>query len=86
MMAAVPGLIAKGGAEGVHVIAAPGVGAVAVKIDDGAGRASTPVALRAITQIGGLAIPEESKPEIDALLGPEVHGGEQPVGRLRTLL
>jgi L-asparaginase II len=86
MMAAVPGLIAKGGAEGVHVIAAPGVGAVAVKIDDGAGRASTPVALRAITQIGGLAIPEESKPEIDALLGPEVRGGEQPVGRLRTLL
>jgi L-asparaginase II len=86
MMAAVPGLIAKGGAEGVHVVAAPGVGAVAVKIDDGAGRASTPVALRAITQIGGLAIPEESKPEIDALLGPEVHGGEQPVGRLRTLL
>lgn len=86
MMTAVPGLLAKGGAEGVHVIAAPGVGAVAVKIDDGAGRASTPVALRAITQISGLEIPHESKPEIDALLGPEVHGGDQPVGRLRTLL
>jgi L-asparaginase II len=86
MMAAVPGLIAKGGAEGVHVIAAPGVGAVAVKIDDGAGRASTPVALRAFTQIGGLVVPEESKPEIDALLAPEVLGGDQPVGRLRTLL
>ncbi|MFC3493078.1 asparaginase [Glycomyces rhizosphaerae] len=86
MMTAVPGLLAKGGAEGVHVIAAPGVGAVAVKIDDGAGRASTPVALRAITQISGLEIPHESKPEIDALLWPEVHGGDQPVGRLRTLL
>jgi L-asparaginase II len=86
MMTAVPGLLAKGGAEGVHVIAAPGVGAVAVKIDDGAGRASTPVALRAITQISGLEIPEEAKPEVDALLAPEIRGGSQPVGRLRTLL
>lgn len=86
MMTALPGLLAKGGAEGVHVIAAPGVGAVAVKIDDGAGRASTPVALRAITQISGLEIPEDAKPEVDALLAPEIHGGDQPVGRLRTLL
>jgi L-asparaginase II len=86
MMTAVPGLLAKGGAEGVHVIAAPGVGAVAVKIDDGAGRASTPVALRAITQISGLAVPEEAKPEVDALLSPAVLGGAEPVGRLRTLL
>jgi L-asparaginase II len=86
MMTAVPGLLAKGGAEGFHVIAAPGVGGVAVKIDDGAGRASTPVALRAITHISGLDVPEESKPEIDALLWPEILGGDQPVGRLRTLL
>jgi L-asparaginase II len=86
MMTALPGLIAKGGAEGFHVIAAPGVGAVAVKIDDGAGRASTPVSLRAITTIAGLDVPKEAKPEVDALMWPEVHGGEQQVGRLRTLL
>lgn len=86
MMTALPGLLAKGGAEGVHVLAAPGVGAVAVKIDDGAGRASTPVALRALTAIAGLEIPREAKPEVDALMWPEVVGGEQPVGRLRTLL
>ncbi|HEX2145723.1 MAG TPA: asparaginase [Glycomyces sp.] len=86
MMSALSGLLAKGGAEGIHVLAAPGVGAVAVKIDDGAGRASTPVALRAITQTLGLAVPEETKPEIDALLWPEILGGGQPIGRLRTLL
>ena len=86
MMTALPGLLAKGGAEGVHVLAAPGVGAVAVKIDDGAGRASTPVSLRAITALAGLAVPKDAKPEVDALMWPEVHGGEQPVGRLRTLL
>jgi L-asparaginase II len=86
VMTALPGLLAKGGAEGVHVLAVPGVGAAAVKIDDGAGRASTPVALRALTTVGGLAVPEEAKPEVDALLWPEVLGGEQSVGRLRTLL
>jgi len=85
-MTALPGLLAKGGAEGVHVLAAPGFGAVAVKIDDGAGRASTPVALRALTTLGGLPVPEDAKPDVDALLWPEVHGGDQPVGRLRTLL
>lgn len=85
-MAAVPGLLAKGGAEGFHVVAAPGVGAVAVKIDDGGGRASMPVALRALTTIAGLDVPKEAKPEIDALTWPEVFGGGEPVGRVRTLL
>jgi L-asparaginase II len=86
MMTALPGLLAKGGAEGVHVVAAPGIGAVAVKIDDGAGRASTPVALRALTTIAGMVIPKDAKPEVDALTWPEVHGGDQAVGRLRPLL
>ena len=39
LMRAVPGLLAKGGAEGVQAVAVPGVGAVAIKIDDGAQRA-----------------------------------------------
>lgn len=85
-MTALPGLLAKGGAEGVHVIAFPGSGAVAVKIDDGAGRASMPVAIRALVRHTGLAIPESAKAEVDALVAPEVLGGGQPVGRLRTLL
>ncbi|MQM26760.1 asparaginase [Glycomyces albidus] len=85
-MAAVPGLLAKGGAEGFHVVAAPGVGAVAVKIDDGGGRASMPVALRALTTLAGMEIPLAAKPEIDALTWPEVLGGGEPVGRIRTLL
>ncbi|WP_030161812.1 asparaginase [Glycomyces sp. NRRL B-16210] len=85
-MTALPGLLAKGGAEGVHVLAAPGVGAAAVKIDDGGGRASTPVALRAMTRLAGLPIPDEAKPEVERLSWPEVLGGGRPVGRLRTLL
>ncbi|WP_100445216.1 asparaginase [Glycomyces xiaoerkulensis] len=85
-MAAVPGLLAKGGAEGLHAVAVPGVGAVAVKIDDGAGRASLPVALRALTTMAGFEYPEAAGPVVEALTWPEVYGGGQPVGRLRTLL
>jgi L-asparaginase II len=85
-MEAIPGLLAKFGAEGVHLLAAPGVGAVAVKIDDGAGRASMPVALRAFTTLGHLPVPESAKHVVEDLVGPEMWGGGQPVGRLRTLL
>lgn len=85
-MSAVPGLVAKGGAEGVHALAVPGAGAVAVKIDDGAGRASMPVALRALDTMAGYEFPAESKPVVEAMSWPEVYGGGQPVGRLRTLL
>ena len=42
LMRAVPGLLVKGGADGVHVAAVPGRGAVALKLDDGAERGRTP--------------------------------------------
>ena len=38
LMRAVPGLLVKGGADGVHVAAVPGRGAVALKLDDGGER------------------------------------------------
>ncbi|GAB3655059.1 asparaginase [Glycomyces tarimensis] len=85
-MRAVPGLVAKAGAEGLHAVAVPGIGAVAVKIDDGAGRASMPVALRALQTMAGYAFPDEAKSVVEDLLRPEVYGGGRPVGRLRTLL
>lgn len=85
-MAAVPGLLAKGGAEGVHALAVPGVGAVAVKIDDGAGRASMPVALRALAAKLEYRFPESAVRVIGELTAPEVLGGGQPVGSLRALL
>jgi L-asparaginase II len=85
-MAAVPGLLATGGAEGVHAVAVPGVGAVAVKIDDGAGRASMPVALRALASKLEYRFPESAAGVIEELAAPAVLGGGQPVGRLRVLL
>ncbi|WP_371617716.1 asparaginase [Streptomyces sp. NBC_00454] len=80
-MEAIPGLLSKLGAEGVHLLAAPGFGAVAVKIDDGAGRASMPVALRAFTSLGHLTVPESAERAVQDLVCPQMWGGV-----LRTLV
>jgi L-asparaginase II len=74
LMQAVPGLLAKGGAEGVVAVAVPGVGAVAIKIGDGAMRARIPVLLSALRKLGVPA---------PALIEP-VLGGGQPVGEVRA--
>ncbi|MER6594526.1 asparaginase, partial [Micromonospora purpureochromogenes] len=52
LMRGVPGALAKVGAEGVIAAAVPGVGAVALKIDDGAGRARMPVLVSALRRLG----------------------------------
>jgi L-asparaginase II len=52
LMRAVPGLLLKGGAEGVAAAALPGVGAVALKIDDGGMRARLPVLAAAFARLG----------------------------------
>jgi len=75
LMSAVPGLLAKGGAEGVVAVAVPEVGAVAIKIEDGAMRARTPVLLSALRRLG-VAVPEMT--EI-------VLGGGEPVGEVRSV-
>jgi L-asparaginase II len=51
-MRAVPGLIAKGGAEGLMAMAAPGIGAVVIKVDDGAIRPLRPILVSALTRLG----------------------------------
>jgi L-asparaginase II len=75
LMRAVPGLLAKGGAEGVVAVAVPGAGAVAIKIEDGAMRARTPVLLSALRRLG-LAVPAMPEP---------VLGGGEPVGEVRSV-
>lgn len=76
LMRGVPGLVAKGGAEGVHAVALPGVGAVALKIDDGARRAAMPVLKAALRRLGlDVAVP-----------GEPVHGGGAPVGEVRAVV
>jgi L-asparaginase II len=76
LMDAVPGLLVKGGAEGVDAFALSDGRAGAVKIDDGAHRARTPVTVAALRLLG-VAIPGE-------LATAPVIGGEAEVGVIRA--
>lgn len=78
------GGIAKIGAEGLVVIAVPSGVAVAVKIVDGSMRATTPVALEALKQVG--AIESSSADALTQLTTERVFGGSQVLGSLRVTL
>lgn len=78
LMRAVPGLLVKGGADGVHVAALPGRGAVALKLDDGGERGRTPALCAGLVRLGvpaGVLAPWLQLP---------VPGGEDVVGEVRA--
>lgn len=79
LMAAVPGLLAKDGFEGVEVAALPDGRAVAVKISDGANRARVPVAAAALAWAG--VDPSVLAP----FAGEALLGGGKPVGVVRVV-
>ncbi|GAB3071526.1 asparaginase [Micromonospora schwarzwaldensis] len=79
LMRGVPGLLAKIGAEGVIAAAVPGVGAVALKIDDGAARPRMPVLTSALTRLGLTAPILTEYAEVPLL------GGGLKVGAVRPL-
>jgi len=78
LMQAVPGLLVKGGADGVHVAALPGRGAVALKLDDGGERGRTPALCAALL---GLGVGRE---HLEPWLLPPVLGGAKTVGEVRA--
>src|SRR5215469_15315764 len=80
LMNAVPGLLLKSGAEGVDAFALSddqGVRAGAVKIDDGAPRARTPVTVAILRRLGA-TVPDE-------LATVPVPGGDAVVGAVRAV-
>ncbi|MEQ4300876.1 asparaginase [Plantactinospora sp. B6F1] len=78
LMTGIPGLLAKSGAEGVVAVAVPGVGAVAVKIDDGAARGRMPVLVSALRRLSVAA------PILDELAEAPLYGGGEVVGTVRA--
>jgi L-asparaginase II len=79
LMEAVDGLLVKGGADGVHVAALPGRGAVALKLDDGGDRGRTPVLAAGLALLG---VP----PQVLAPWScPPVTGGTDVVGEVRSV-
>jgi L-asparaginase II len=78
-MQGVKGLIAKDGAEGVYGAALPDGGAIALKIDDGAGRAADQAVVTALRHLGVIAA------VLDDLEGAPLLGGGVPVGEIRPV-
>jgi L-asparaginase II len=80
LMRAVPGLVAKDGAEGVMAVALPDGRAVALKIADGANRARPAVLVAALERLGV---------DVDAVapnVAQYVLGHGEPVGVVRAVL
>ena len=78
LMDAVPGLLVKGGAEGVAAFAFADGRSGAAKIDDGMARGRTPVTVAALRLLGAV-VP-------DALASAPVIGGEAEVGAVRAVI
>lgn len=78
LMSAVPGLLAKDGAEGVYAAALADGTAVALKVADGAARAATPVLLAALQLCG---VPAAS---LESVSTTPVLGAGHPVGQIRA--
>lgn len=78
LMLALPGTIAKGGAEGVLLVATAEGHAVAVKVADGNARATTAIALAALEELGA------DVSGAAALRTVPVIGGERTVGEIRV--
>jgi L-asparaginase II len=77
LLAGIPGLVAKDGAEGVFAAALPDGSAAAVKVTDGANRASHLLLVAALRALGA------TEPVLDELASSPVLGGGRPVGELR---
>src|SRR5204862_8087685 len=78
LIAGVPDLIAKDGAEGVYAAALPDGRAVAFKVDDGAQRARPPIMVAAMRALG------VDTPVFDELADVKLLGGGRPVGEVRA--
>jgi L-asparaginase II len=82
-MRARPDIVAKGGAEGVHVAMVPDRGlAVAVKAEDGAGRAADVALLAALERlVGGVVDHPDLRPHAE----PAIHNvAGETVGAIRA--
>jgi L-asparaginase II len=78
LMGAVPDLLVKGGADGVHVAALPGRGAVALKLDDGGDRGRLPALAAGLRALG---VPDR---QLSPWLLTPVPGGEEVMGQVRA--
>ena len=85
-MRAVPGLVAKDGADGVYGAGLPDGRALALKVLDGASRPRPAVLAAALRRLGALDVAGADASGLDALGDVPVLGAGQPVGAVRAVL
>ena len=86
LMAAVPGLLVKSGAEGVEGLALADGRAAAFKLEDGASRARPAVTVAVLRHLGVASEPGVDRAALDQIARVPVFGGEQEVGVVRATL
>jgi L-asparaginase II len=86
LMEAVPGLMLKAGAEGVDAFALGDGRAGAVKIEDGAQRARTPITVALLGELGVAQVPGADLGALAELATGPVSGGGRLVGEVRATL
>jgi L-asparaginase II len=86
LMAAVPGLLVKSGAEGVEGLALADGRAAAYKIEDGASRVRPAVTVAVLRRLGVPSEPGGGGAVLDRIAHVPVLGGEQEVGVVRATL
>lgn len=84
LMAAVPGLLLKSGAEGVEGFALADGRAGAYKIEDGAARARPPLTVALLRALGAAAEPGADTAALDQIAAVPVLGGDTVVGEVRA--
>jgi L-asparaginase II len=80
LIAAVPGIIAKDGAEAVYAAALPDGRTIALKIDDGGQRARSPVMVAALRRLG------VDVSALDEFATAPLLGGGERVGEIRPVI
>ncbi len=83
LLRAIPGAIGKGGAESVHVVGLPDGRAVALKVDDGAGRARPVVMAEALRRSGLEGLAGVDADAVTATGDAPLLGGGRRVGQIR---
>ena len=86
LMAAVPGLLVKSGAEGVEGLALADGRAAAFKLEDGASRARPAVTVAVLRRLGAASGPGVDGAALDQIAHVPVLGGEREVGVVRATL
>jgi L-asparaginase II len=86
LMATVPGLLVKAGAEGVQAFALADGRAAAFKIEDGSARAREPVTVALLRWLGVTTGPGVPDWALDGIGAVTVLGGTRAVGVVRATL